>query len=319
MSLRTLADSPLFAQVPCPVCLSDDHASFLSVPFRRMKDKASLDYSVLGIGPDTLLNVDRCKRCGFVFVNPRVKPESAALLYNKCKTPQQDMTPRSEADSPRKRMADTRKRLSYSSVLFKLIALAPRDRPLRVLDFGAGFGHSLFLARALGLDGFGIELDQFRVARCQGLGLEVHLPEEFERAFPGFTADIILVQAVLEHLTDPRGLFQTLQGYCRPGTVVYMNSLTPRLIINEKKQGAYNKAHFIEHLNYFTPRNLDLLAAEFGFVPAKTIPLFVDRRAIKVPQRAFDLFSRYFLKNGVFQRYFIYSGASGAARVNRSP
>ena len=52
-------------------------------------------------------------------------------------------------------------------------------------------------------------------------------------------------------------------------TILYLNGIHVRLIDIEKKRGLFVKAHFIEHINYFYIKTLDLYLSKFGYYPIK--------------------------------------------------
>ena len=69
---QTLEENPLFERIPCPICFNKNLQSFFEISYGKLKQKKSLDYGVLGITAETLLTVDRCPNCTFVFANPRI-------------------------------------------------------------------------------------------------------------------------------------------------------------------------------------------------------------------------------------------------------
>ena len=308
-----LHDNPYFQTISCPSCGGENLERYFETPFSGLKAKPYLDYTALGVTADTILRVDRCLACGLVFVNPRIRPEFVSLIYNQCKATQAQK-PALQEGTPEHRRDIWRRRSIYLGVLLKLISLCGRQPPLRLLDYGAGFGHTLALAQTLGLEGYGLELDQARLALCRRHGLAVWSPSEFEDRCAGLRADLVTIQSVLEHLVELEEFFSGVESHCHQGTVIYVNGCTPGLIARERKQGQLVKAHFLEHLNYFPPACLDRFLARFHLVPAAKVPLLVDNRRIWVHQRVLDKYRRLKGDPGFVERFYVYRGpAPGGA------
>lgn len=303
----SLDDNPLFQRVPCPACGGRDPRRHFETPFSRFKPKASLDYTSVGIGPETVLGVDRCRSCGLVFVNPRIRPEHAGLIYNQCKAGQAAKAVL-EPGTPEHRRDLWQRRSRYLPVLLKLVSLSGRQPPLSLLDYGAGHGHTLALARELGLEGYGLDLDQARVERCRGQGLAVWPPGEFEARCGELKADLVTIQSVLEHLVELEGFFAGVERHCRPGTALYINGCAPGLIDRERRQGKLVKANFLEHVNYFTHACLDRFMARFHFAPAAKVPLLLDNRRLWLGRGLWRWRQALAVRSGYLERFYFYRG-----------
>ena len=85
--------------------------------------------------------------------------------------------------------------------------------------------------------------------------------------YPDVKADLIFWQSALEHVVDLPAVIQYLKGKAKDGTVLHVDAITPRVIDIEENTANFVKAHFIEHLNYFTPKTRDRFMASYGFTP----------------------------------------------------
>ena len=307
---QDIAQNPLFERTACPVCDSTSLWPAFSIPFGRLKKKSS-DYSGLGIGPDTVLGVDRCEGCGLVFANPRIKLEYYERIYNESK---QTAYQAVEAPSPGGvgGQAVRKRRLSYLTPLLGLLHLHEPAPDLTILDVGAGFGHTLSLARALGVEGLGVEIDEHRLAWCAQVGLRVCRPEALETDHAGVKFDLIIAQSVIEHVADIHSFGRLIHAAAKPGCVLYVNGLTPDRIRIERRSGRFVKAHFIEHMNYFPLATLDAFMAQHSFQPVRQALLSVNSRTYLVPRWLFTVAKRVTGggENGSFGRYYRY-GAPG--------
>lgn len=66
---------------------------------------------------------------------------------------------------------------------------------------------------------------------------------------------------------DLPGTMEYPRTKAKPGAVLYVNGLTPRIISIERARGEYVKAHFVEHINFFPVVTLDRFMAKYSFWP----------------------------------------------------
>jgi hypothetical protein len=296
-----------FEWIPCPVCSYHIFESYLTITYGDLKEKKSLDYSALGVTKDTTLFVKRCVKCGFVFVNPRLKAQFAYVVYNDCKQKMYNIKSYLTSIGTQENIAETRKRkVSHMGPLLEILSHVNLEKDgLTLFDYGCGFGYSMSLARELGIKAFGVDIDEERLAVCKHLGLNVAGPVEFDKEFPEVKADIILLQSNIEHIIDLSGTMDYLKRKSQEGAVLYVNGLTPKIISVEKRQGEFVKAHFVEHINYFPVKTLDFFMAKYGYFPLKKD---WDLSSGKILKNAFQILQTYRLgRKGAFERIYRYN------------
>ena len=316
---RNLDDNPLFERIACPVCQNTKLRSFFSIPYGGLKQKKSLDYTPIGVGMETILNVEECPSCLFVFANPRIRPEHETLVYNGCKQHYYENLELVEK-TPKHQAEIRRRRLTYLPPLLNLIAIAGNASVTSLLDVGAGFGHTLTLARALGLDGYGTDIDRNRLSFCRELNLQVYSPSELDAQLPDLRFDIILTQSIIEHVVDLNAFMASVAARAKEGTVLYVNGLTPERINIERKANSFVKAHFIEHINYFPIGTLDQFMSRYGFGAINRYVLLLNNRSILVPESVANI-GRTLMrrpKTAVFGRYYRYAGGTRSAASHGS-
>ncbi len=266
MKKMSMIPNERFELISCPVCDSQRLKLFFKISYGELKQKKSLDYSPLGITKETILYVRKCFKCGFVFVNPRIKSEFETKVYNDCKKNMYINKPWLKQTESKKFTAEAMKRkLVRIRPLLAILSYLNPDNPLTLFDFGCGLGHSMSLAKEFGIDAYGVDIDKETLSICENLGLKVADPVEFDKKHPDIKADIILLQDTIEHIVDLPATMEYLKQKCKNGTVLYVNALTPKLISVEKKRGHFVKAHFIGHLNFFTIKTLDQFMGKYGF------------------------------------------------------
>jgi 2-polyprenyl-3-methyl-5-hydroxy-6-metoxy-1,4-benzoquinol methylase len=146
----------------------------------------------------------RCKKCKFIFTNPRPAPALLDQFYSG-----------ETYDCHQYVASDYWEEKAAASRLRFLAPFCKRDAG-RLLDFGCGNGYFLRVARALGWkDPVGFDIGQHAVATCQEQGLTVTDRIDWLKEQGGF--DLITLNHVFEHVSDLGsllGLFKTLLRPC---------------------------------------------------------------------------------------------------------
>ena len=299
-------DKNYFEFVNCPVCENDNLGLYFKINYGRLKQKKSLDYSCLGIGQDTEITLSNCKKCGFVFTNPRPKNECGKIIYNQSK---KNLYKKDEnkfkIGSDENVLFNRRRKLDYLNMLLKLLSIADLNSPLRLFDYGCGFGHTMSLARELGIEARGVDIDDFRLNYCKELGLDVYSVEEFKRINSGLKYNFIVCQSIVEHIIDLKDFILLVDSIAEDKSILYISGVTPKLIAIENKNGMFVKAHFLEHLNYFPDSTLDFLTKRINFYPLGYKIFLLNGKKIVVPASLARLFKS---RNGFFERIYIKRG-----------
>ena len=302
MNSNHLKNNKYFEYVSCPVCGMDKLSLFFSIPYGKLKQKKSLDYSCLDIDKNTILTVSKCQNCKFVFTNPRIRKEYEEVVYNESKRNLYKNNEYLIIGTPENRIFTRERKLSYLPILIKMLNLTSTTDSLKLFDFGCGFGHTLSLAKEFGIEGMGIEIDNFRLGYCKKLGLNVYTPDEFKAEFLNLKFDLIICQSVIEHITDLDEFLLIIDSISKENTVLFTNAVTPKLIKIENKKGKFVKAHFLEHVNYFYGSTLDFFMRKVAFYPFKKKIILVNGRKIFIPLTLIRILRR---DKGLFERIYI--------------
>ena len=155
------------------------------------------------------------------------------------------------------------------------LAQGPADGPARLLDVGCGNGSFLRVARALGFQAEGVEIDAASGSVARQAGFAVHggplASADFE---PGRFAQITL-NHVVEHLHQPMLALRRLLGWLRPGGRLWLQ--TPNL-------AARGAARYGVHWRgYEPPRHLVLF--DGASLPATLAAAGFARAGLLAPQR----------------------------------
>ncbi len=104
---------------------------------------------------------------------------------------------------------------------------APVAAGARLLDVGCGNGSFLRVARTLGFQAEGIEIDEVAGQLARDAGFAVHGGPLTSAAFEPARFEHILLNHVIEHLHQPMQALRRLRGWLRPGGRIWLQ--TPNL------------------------------------------------------------------------------------------
>jgi len=160
------------------------------------------------------------------------------------------------------------------------------EQPLRVLDFGCGWGQFLAAAAVFGAEAYGIDRDADRLLQARASGVTV-APSlaDLPRAVRGQVDSISLFQ-VLEHLEEPRPVLEELRDWLRPGGVLILEVPDCTGTTGFNSEADYQAINPLAHINAFTPETLIGIARRAGYVPLDYVPAYVTVDLLAVGKSA---------------------------------
>jgi len=187
--------------VSCPLCSSAGEDEFL----RAVGDDGH-EY-----------RLGRCRRCGFVFLNPRPTPATIGLLYPPNYSPYQP--PKRPRRGVLRRCRDTLVGRGERA-LSDRIPLTPGGI---LMDYGCGAGAFAAAMRARGWDALGMDFSPHAAATARAhFGLRVIEGTLPHPAVAPESLDAITLRMVLEHVHDPHQLLGAASAALRPGGWLYV-------------------------------------------------------------------------------------------------
>ena len=239
---------PNLESVPCNLCGGDDFHVLYDQPLRDQDPEDLGDFVASTDRYDAYGRIVRCNRCRLVYTNPRPRADTIAEGYRKAVDPDY-----AREDSSRSINAHlslhTLKRFAHSG---------------RLLDVGCATGYFLNAAR-LDFETQGIELSEWaaKYAR-ERLRLDVVNAGLDDAPLPSAHFDVVALNDVIEHFTDPRAALVRIHGLLKPGGLLYLvtpdiDSLSARLM--RGRWWGLRPAH----VYYFSPATLGALLRETGF------------------------------------------------------
>ena len=246
--------------VKCNICREDDTKFMFHVRDRNSREKK-------------LFKLVKCRRCGFVYLNPRPDKEEIKKYY----PPWYHYRVHTKVVNIEKTKICE---IPWREVMQKKAEPILRyKKEGSILDIGCGDGSLLKYMKELGWQTYGVELNKAasRYSR-KVLGLNVLSGRLEEANYPKDFFDIISLFHVLEHLPDPSGTLKKVRPLLRK------NGL---LLIEVPNFGSFEAMVFRSkwfaiaaplHLSHFTPRTLAIMLRNCGFIP-------VDLGFIPVPTK----------------------------------
>lgn len=104
--------------------------------------------------------------------------------------------------------------------------------------------------------------------------------------------DVIVSMNVVEHVNDLNAYFSYVADRLPVGGVFAFTGLTSKIIANEARHKKYKNFMPLEHINFFTPKSLDMMVKKYSFarIPAGKMVQSIEN----FPQLLFPLAKRYY-------------------------
>jgi len=227
--------------VTCDYCNSDEH----EVVLRKRGAQFTDEFSIV-----------RCRRCGFVFVNPRLSDQDIAALYDDEYYAGRGFDRTIAYDGADK---DPDKRRDIVAMLTE--AAGPLDGR-RSLDVGCGNGLLVSELRRSGAQAYGLDSSASAIALCRKRGVPVFPYELSDPRLDAERFDIITAIEVIEHVTSPTRFLDRLRGLLAPGGVLFIGTGSWELV---RRQPGTPYLMPEGHICYFTPRTLAKFFSKAGF------------------------------------------------------
>ncbi|OGY79301.1 MAG: hypothetical protein A3B74_00430 [Candidatus Kerfeldbacteria bacterium RIFCSPHIGHO2_02_FULL_42_14] len=154
----------------------------------------------------------------------------------------------------------------------------------RVLDVGCGNGASLLEIQRMGAEAFGTEQDRNVTQIASDLHLNIFFGNVEEANYPHEFFHTITLSQVLEHIPDPLQFTAFLYTKLAPGGNLIMSFPNIDSYYRKKIGKRWINWHIPYHLNFFSEKSLEILAAKTG-LRIKTICTITPKVWVELQQR----------------------------------
>lgn len=200
--------------------------------------------------------LQKCKKCGFVYVNPQPTDAQLAQIYGAAD--EAELIAHYERNHTPARVA------GYHAALDRIERLLPGKG--RLLDYGCGPGYFHEQAALRGFEAHGCDLGEWTQAAAKKRGVEnLHVGRLQDLPFPDGYFDVVHSAQVLEHLPRPQADLAELYRLLRPGGLLYVDVPNYRTLPIMLGRDDFMLNLPPQHLNYFTPATLRSLLKRAGF------------------------------------------------------
>jgi SAM-dependent methyltransferase len=219
----------------CPLCTKEDIIQVgkplcfeEAVPFIRK------EYQVV-----------RCNTCQFYFVDPKIDLSITewAQLYGK------EYFWELNTWHQNQRLKDIQERLEKMAHKFE-------NREIKFLDIGCGEGYSLIEGRKKNWICYGNDISDNRVQEAKDENIKFNLGDIFSAKYPKDFFDIVHMDSVLEHLTDPIDYLKELNRIMNKNGLIYIGVPNEDSLFDNFRQIAFKfigKSEFSAKIKPFAP------------------------------------------------------------------
>ena len=216
---------------------------------------------ILGISPDDEFPFVESP-AGFVYAGWTPPPDFLRKVYEEVVDHSRTVT----RTIPYRQM-----QLEYAAAFMRLVAEDKTARPMRLLDFGCGYGGLLALLASRDIISVGFDPSAERGKTATADGRFPVLTDEAALAAAG-PFDLFVCTEVMEHVPDPRAVLRLFKANAAPGALLALTvpqcepQEVARAFAELSAEGRLGSVfNPWEHLNYFTAASLRRLLAEECF------------------------------------------------------
>jgi len=176
--------------------------------------------------------------------------------------------------------------------------------PVRVLDFGCGWGEFLAICERFGFVCCGVDRSSARRQNENNVKIfpEIEDVKKINDLGQGF--HVATLFQVLEHLDSPLEILEALRNLLVPGGILIIETPDCTDVVNIKDESDYWKIHPLDHINAFTPSTLRNIAVKAGFQPINKDVVYITSDPKNVIINEIKRFVRRIIKKPKTQQYF---------------
>jgi SAM-dependent methyltransferase len=243
-----------------------DHGGFGREPHLSMLRDSPWGQSPLPFLHDGAWELVACRDCGTAFHRKVLTESWDNRRFAEWMTEEAiaAFEARHGGHSPAHRLDGARHDIDRLLCIEKLTRPVRGAEPLRLLDFGCGWGRFVAFAELFGFDAHGIDRSSAR--RARSLSPDRIFPSlDDYRAQVGKPAHAATLFEVLEHLYDPAAVVRAVHAELVPGGILVAEVPNCAKLRRLRTPADLALADGLDHINAFSPRSLQGLVERAGF------------------------------------------------------
>lgn len=209
---------------------------------------------------DEIFNLVKCKKCGFVYLNPRPSKREIDKYYPKNYRTRQTL----DLSSINRRIKKYRIKRNY--VIFENPWYMNFPEGSKILDIGCGSGELLLRLKELKCDGYGIDIDEVTSNYLKEKGLNV-INHDADKGLPfsDETFDAVIMRHSIEHFHNPLNVLKEVKRVLKSEGLLIIgipniNSFTAKI-----SKDLWGDLDLPRHLFHFTPATITKLLKTLNF------------------------------------------------------
>ena len=208
----------------------------------------------------------KCRECGMVWDNTPPREPTAIYQANYYQN-----------EGGKGGYSDYLASMKMNSKTFRRRLLAAQkklgsDRPL-LLDVGCALGDCLLEAKKLGWENpLGLEVSEYAVEFARSRDLLVFRGDLFNHPFQSNSFNLITLQDMLEHTTNPLSQLEAAYQLLKPGGCILITTPNVEGILAKILRSFWYHYKPGEHLTYFSFNTIKLALEKAGFVKIESKP-----------------------------------------------
>ena len=247
----------LIERTKCPVCFTLEYEILFTISYSDEKILKFLAEYYNNTMPTHLLKnfnyqLAECIKCKLIFQKYIPDDEFSNELYDNIIS----------ADESLKKKLETKNLNSKYDKEINLIKSIFKNKKIKILEFGAGWGFWASRAVESGLQVDTFELSKTRIQYMKKKG--INIIEDLKKNENQY--DFIYSDQTIEHTSDPHQIFKGFLPYLKKGGFILLNYPTSFRFKNQLIQNYIPKkdaAHPLEHLNLFNRDSFNYLNKKY--------------------------------------------------------
>ncbi|MFK5970182.1 MAG: class I SAM-dependent methyltransferase [Candidatus Marithrix sp.] len=207
----------------------------------------------------------RCEDCNQMFHRYVLSPKWNKIRFTSWMSQEAIEKFEASTNMPENRFNKTVSHVQHVLRLEKMTRDIRGKAPVRLLDFGCGWGGFLNTADHFGFVGYGIDRSFDRRKLGQHASIFQNINELINETEPNISFHAISLFEVLEHLDDPLTTLQSLSKLMVTGGILILETPDCTGCTSVTDMSSYRKIHPLDHINAFTSDTIISIAGRAGF------------------------------------------------------